>query len=311
MLGIAKPQTKNLIEVFSAGYRVLTERLWVLVIPVVLDLLFWLTPQVVVTPILEPLRADLDAAAIALTSTPEQQQELVQSMLATDIRQILPFNYVPLYIVPLADAATAPKISLTSPLGALATIGLLNGVLLVLSALFLAVLGREIQPTRYPERGRVASVLHISRAMAGYVLTLLLLALVVGLPFALGAAVAAQTLPGLVPLLVVVAGIMWFWVIIYTGFTIEAIVIHEVGVLRGIIYSLRLVQRHFWSAFGLLAISALIITGFGVLWSWLAQSTLGILATVLASAYVGAGLAAARLVFVAERSAPHLQTQTS
>lgn len=196
MLGIAKPQMKNLIEVLSAGYRVLTECLWVLVIPVVLDLLFWLTPQVLVTPILEPLRADLDAAAIALTNTPEQQQELVQSMLATDIRLLLPFNYVPLYIVPLADAATAPKLSLTSPLIALTTIVLLNGVLLVLSALFLAVLGREVQPTRYPERGRVAAVLHISRAMAGYVLTLLLLALVVGVPFALGAAVAAQSLPG-------------------------------------------------------------------------------------------------------------------
>lgn len=109
------------------------------------------------------------------------------------------------------------------------------------------------------------------------------------------------------PLLVVVAGIIWFWVIIYTGFTIEAIIIHEVGVLRGIIYSLRLVQRHFWSAFGLLAISALIIAGLGALWNWLAQSVLGILVTLVASAYVGAGLAAARLVFVAERSASNLQ----
>lgn len=150
MLGIAKPQTKNLIEVLSAGYRVLTECLWVLGIPVVLDLLFWLTPQVVVTPILEPLRADLDAAANALSNTPEQQQELVHSILATDIRLLLPFNYVPLYIVPLADAATAPKLSLTSPLIALTTIVLLNGVLLVLSALFLTVLGREIYPHALP-----------------------------------------------------------------------------------------------------------------------------------------------------------------
>lgn len=304
-MGVAKPQKQSLIDILGTGYRTLTERLWLLLIPIALDLLLWLTPRLSMAPLLEPLRANLNAVADIATRSAEDQAQLLETMINADLRQVLVLlNFVPLYAPEVTNAASDRSlITLTEPL----TIGVvavgLNLVALLISAGFLGVLAAEVRAPGLHRRPPLAALLNTAFGIVGYVLTMLALVLILGVPFAYGTSVASQSLPGLLPLMIVIGGIVWFWVAIYTGFTIEAIALYRKGTLSGLIHSVQLVQHNFWSAFGLLVITAVITAGMSVIWLALAQSVAGILVAILGSAYVGTGLAAARMVFVADRSA--------
>ncbi len=303
-MGVAKPQKQGLIDILGTGYRVLTERLWLLLLPLVLDLLLWLTPRLSMVPLLEPLRTNLSGVADIVTRTADDQASVLEAMINADLRQILVlFNFVPLYATEATGELVGQStITLTNPLGIAGVAVVLNLLTLVLSAIFLGTLAAEVRAPGQHRRPTAVALLNTALGIAGYVLTMLLLVLILGVPFAYGAAVAAQSLPGLLPLLVVLGGIVWFWVAIYTGFTVEVVALYQVGTLRGLLQSVALVRRNFWPAFGLLVISSVIAAGMSVIWLTLAQSIAGVLVAMLGSAYVGTGLAAARMVFVTEHS---------
>jgi hypothetical protein len=91
------------------------------------------------------------------------------------------------------------------------------------------------------------------------------------------------------------------WVQIYVGFANEAIVMSRVGPLRAIRASFEVVRRNLWGVIGLLLLSLLITRGTEVIWEMLGNSIAGGIAAAFGSAYIGAGLTAARMAFYRER----------
>ncbi|NJO04246.1 MAG: hypothetical protein HC876_01170 [Chloroflexaceae bacterium] len=114
-------------------------------------------------------------------------------------------------------------------------------------------------------------------------------------------ALVSQALPALTAYVLVFGFLIGFWIMVYTGFAVEAVLISEVNTLQAILYSIRLVQRNFWSAMGLLMLTILITTGLSFLWADLIQGFWGVLVAVLGSAYISSGLVAARMVFYQQR----------
>jgi len=88
---------------------------------------------------------------------------------------------------------------------------------------------------------------------------------------------------------------------IYVGFANEAIVMSRVGPLRALRASFELVRRNLWGVVGFLLLSLLITRGTEVIWEMLGTSMIGGVAAALGSAYIGVGLAAARMAFYRER----------
>jgi hypothetical protein len=66
--------------------------------------------------------------------------------------------------------------------------------------------------------------------------------------------------------------------------------------------SFALVRRNFFASVGLLLLIWLIGLGLGLLWDQLSSSPVGLIIASVGSAYIGAGLAAARMVFYRERT---------
>ncbi|MBO9326861.1 MAG: hypothetical protein J7463_16315, partial [Roseiflexus sp.] len=81
----------------------------------------------------------------------------------------------------------------------------------------------------------------------------------------------------------------------------EAIVMSRVGPLRAIRTSFEVVRRNLWGVIGLLILSLIITRGTEVIWEMFSNSTAGSIVAALGSAYIGAGLAAARMAFYRER----------
>ncbi len=298
---IAKPQTPGLIDTINAGYTVLNRRLWVLCIPIVLDLYLWFGTHLSLRPLFERLETSLTASAILVASDPQQQALLLERLRHTDMRAPLALlNYVPL-VLPTLPPDTLPQsvgwLTITSlPELALALV-VINTLALLWSSCFLTLLAGMVRNERYTLATYIRRVWQVMRYIPAYLFLLLGVGFLLGLPFLVLSALIVGLLPSTTVLVIFIWFMAGFWIYIYTGFAVEAILITQVGPLRAIYHSVHVVRRNFLSTIGLLLLCYVIIAGMGIVWQALAQQRLGLLLVIILSAYVSTGLTMARLVF--------------
>ena len=137
--------------------------------------------------------------------------------------------------------------------------------------------------------------------VALWALLVLAISLALGVPFMLITAIVTLLIPQALYAFILIGWIGVFWVRIYIGFAVEAIAVDSMGPLRALYSSASVVRRNFFSTVGLLLISALITLGLGLVWQQLSVNTFGLLVACAASAYIGSGLEAARMLFYRER----------
>jgi hypothetical protein len=306
-LTVAKPRKPTLIDTISAGYTVLNRRLWVVVIPIALDVYIWFGSSLSLAPFLTLLRDKMQAIAALLVSDPFQQEQLVVNIQNADMRVMLAFlNLVPMLPAPLLYARgfmSEQVVHVRGTPGAIATIIIINLVALLVSSIFLTILTSGVFNTPCTVHACGRKTIHTTVSMAGFLLILVGIVLLGGLPFFIIMAMVASYVPTLVVPVVFFWFALGFWLYVYTGFSIEAILIDSAGPVQALFSSIRLVQHHFWSVLGLILISTLILSGLGFIWQIVATHALGIAVAMPGSAYIGSGLAAARLVFYRDRAA--------
>lgn len=302
---ITKPQPLSIVETISVGYAALNRRLWVVLIPFALDLYLWFGMRVSFAPFFRLIRDWLAALVAVMIDNPQQQEQVVVSILNVDIRSIVGWlSIVPVFVPQLwsdRSSGIPSVIYVGSPLGILAVLLLLSVVALLVSSLFLTMLATGLQ------RERVALATYFWRwitatlGMAGYGLLLCGAVALVSIPGV--AMVVGLTLvaPKLTSLGLLVWFGAWFWMYIYTGFAVEAVLLDGVNPAQAVSNSIQLVRHSFLGTLALLLLSALIVSGTRVLWQSLMTSTLGLLLALLGSAYISSGLVAARLVFYRDR----------
>ncbi len=111
----------------------------------------------------------------------------------------------------------------------------------------------------------------------------------------------ASALAALVALVVIWAG-LWLYLVLY--FVVAALVLDGTGLVDSLRRSFYVVTRNFWSSLGLVIITAVILTGFGLIWQRVAVlSPVGIAVAIGGNALLLTGLTAARLVFYRDRYA--------
>jgi hypothetical protein len=324
-LTVTKPQNATLIDSISEGYAAINRRPWLVLMPIVLNLYLWFGAQLSFAPMIDNLSSLLKGIQPSLVDQTEMQVFYDQLIAygSVDLRpQIVRLNLVPTlrqYVVGTVDSeagtASVPAIQEVPRLidpqrsdtiqvgtlgGALLTFLVLNALALALSAIFVSQVGAAVRSQWLPGGG-LRLALRVGLKLLGSVGILLGVALALGLPFLFFATLLLyinQTLGVLaIELLFVVA----FWIGIYIGFYPEAIVMGDQGPLRAINTSFNVVRRNFWATLGLLAISLIISLGSGVIWHRLVNTTAGLIVAIVASAYIGSGLLAARMAFFRER----------
>ena len=166
---ITKPQNPTLIDSISEGYTSINRRLWLVLIPLLLNLYLWFGAQVSLAPLIANIANTMKSLNPAVTEQGDTQAIYDQFLAAggLDLRQQLAvLNYVPtlrLYVVGDTDGAAGAgvpaipevlqlintqrtdTIKIATVGGALLAFLIINALALVFSAIFLGQVGAAVR----------------------------------------------------------------------------------------------------------------------------------------------------------------------
>jgi hypothetical protein len=292
---------RRLFNILIEGYATLNRRLWVLVIPIGLDLYLWLGPHISLRGLLEGViafsrqvpQADPQTTA-ALQAWAEQSNlaGLIASPLTSPLTARLTQPASPGYAA-LPWVSASPLLVLLAGLATAA-------VVLLFWSLYLLPLADLV---RGSGEGGVQMLRRVPAAwgrMALYCGIVVLGGLALGLAFTVGAALAQLLSAALALLLITLVGVLLAWGVLLLFMVPYAILLSGVGPLRAMAYSVRVARSRLWSAIGFLLLTALVQSGTTVLWDRLASQPVWVLLGIIANGYIVGGLAAAGLVFYRE-----------
>jgi hypothetical protein len=271
-----------------------------LLIPVGLSAYLWLGSPLFLGG---PLGHDTLWQAAGLIARDDRVRDsLMRRLLDSDGRVVLAW----LNLVPVLAPADAPAqrgiIWLAGPLQLVGAFALINLIALLVSSMFLTVLGGAVGGEGFSLGGWLRRSADVARTLALAILAALGVGLLLGLPFLAISAIVIAAVPASALAVSLAWYIVCFWAYVYAGFAPEAILISRSGPLRALYQSVNIVRRNLMGTLGLLVVSFLIISGLGVIWHQLTQSPLGAAAAILGSAYIGSGLSAARIEFYRDRA---------
>ncbi len=305
----------GVIDTLTAGYAAINRRPWVLLLPIGVDLVLWLGPQVSISPMVQPLLAGLAVwvrrATLRGAASPDLQQQY------DAFRQSL---------MPLTDSTNALMLLGHGPLGlpGVATLlgvggpfsfvsGWVDGLLLLagtfaggmlLGGFFRGLIAQQVRDGR-------AEPIQVGRRVPRDVLRVVSLLLVLlgafallGLPILLLVAAAAIVAPPVAVMAFVAAVVAALFIEVHLFFAVDAIFVSRVGPLAAIQRSVVVVRRWLASTLGLILLSWLILMGMDRVWELLANQLVepyGVLLSVLGNAYIASGLVAASMIFYKER----------
>jgi hypothetical protein len=296
----AKPATVT--EVIADGMSVVLARPVLLLIPLLIDLYYWLGWRVTMTPAVQSVRSwilqqDNDEGPRAA--------EAIDELAGADLTGIVSFFIPTLLGGADREALYAPvqhgPIELSTLIvGFLVILGLvvLASLLLGLFTVWTAdaALGRGLQWSERLRRGGKAGLRFLG-----------LLVIVLGLIVALvGPLLMIWTFFALVgiDLRAIVFPVLFLFgagMLVLLYFAPEAIVVSDSGPIQAMRLSANVVRKNFWQTVGLAVASLLIAVGLAEIWTRIATSLPGILLALIANAFVGCGLAAAAILFFSQR----------
>lgn len=299
------PRATGVIDSLSAGFGVVNQQPWIVLVPVLLDLFFLFGPQVSVAPLVSRAVTS-EAFARSFGTGGSADAVRAQAIAAAEEINLLallsPGGVSVPGIVPLLGIGRGPLTFVDSAAAAfgIGLAALLLGALLgCVYRAFLAQLvrGQTIAPAALPREavaawGRVV------------LLALLLIAamLLVVVPLAFVAALASLVAAGATAIMTAVVVTVTLIAQIYLFFAPDAIFVSRVGPIQAVRRSVSVVQSSVWSAVTLVVLITLIVVGMAQVWRVLAgQASWGLALGIVGNAYIASGLAAASMLFYRER----------
>lgn len=302
----------GVIDSLQHGFDLINRRPWLLIIPLLVDLLLWRGPRLSIAP--------LFARGVDLfTSQPEVATSLtpdMQTLLETFRRLGDSYNLLALLagsitglpsLLARVDVTTglapvSPAVTLHDFRQVLLYIVLLIPAGLLIGSVWLAFLARATAPEASERQPawRHAGWIWFNTGL--YLLLLAGAALIMGVLFALFSSILILLLgPSSQYALLVLS--FWFtiWIGIGLSFVISAIALDGVNVARAVWRSINVVGRNLSSTIGLLLLILLLSEGFTRIWLLIGGSTLGLSIGILGHAYIGVALTAATLLFYRAR----------
>ena len=325
----------SIIHSLSSGFDTITKRIWLIFIPVLLDLYLWIGPRLSIYPL---VKRALPLVASSPSASPEEQLVLAEivELLKQASQRFNAFSFLiirkldmPSLISPnpwletlgitlnISSLVTfqAPEASFLSrplPVIEVRSEFVLLGLYILLSLVgmligcsYLGLIAQEVRDTQV----NVARVLR--RVWIWWVrVTLIALLLFVGflllgvplLVLVALVSVLSRNLAQLIGNFLIISS-LWvgIWLYIYLFFFVNALIFNDTGILRALWDSFNVVRRNFWSTVGLMLLIGLIGAGFSIIWRMLSTNSWGTLLAIVGNAYIGSGLAAASLTFYRDK----------
>jgi hypothetical protein len=328
LAGRRQAQPSGVIETLSAGYTAVNRQLWVLMLPILLDVFLWLGPHVSYSPLVGPVvtQAAEWTRQVALgprrgPSTPDLVGSLDDSRqwLIARTDETNGLNVLAWSPIALPSPATLPSASdelafVSGWFEGLALLGASAGLGLLLGGWFYAGLANASAGVR---GGPLAAGRGTPRAVIdvlGLIGVLLVTAFLLGIPVLLLIGFTALLSPPVAALGGVLVGLGVLFAAVHLFFAIDAIFISNAGPLTAIQRSVGVVRRHLRPSVALILLTWLILAGMAQVWDVLdntLQSPFGVALGILGNAYIASGLIAAGMIFYTQRTEPSFLTAVS
>jgi hypothetical protein len=329
LAGRRQAQPSGVIETLSAGYTAVNRQLWVLMLPVLLDVFLWLGPHVSYSPLVGPVVTQAAEwtrqVALGPRRGPTTSPELVGSL--DDSRQWLiaradeenGLDVLAWGPIALPSPATLPSASdelafVSGWLDGLALLGACVGLGLLLGGWFYAGLADASAGVRggplAAGRGTPRAVLDV----LGLVGVLLGTAALLGLPVLLLIGFTALVSPPVAIFGGVLVGAALVFAAVHLFFAVDAIFVSNAGPLSAIQRSVGVVRRHLRPSVALILLTWLILAGMAQVWDVVGnnlQAPYGVALSILGNAYIASGLIAAGMIFYTQRTEPALSLKAS
>ncbi|MHB1134945.1 MAG: hypothetical protein ACYC4L_21450 [Chloroflexota bacterium] len=304
----------GVIDSLNAGFAAINRRLWIVLLPIAVDILIWRGPHLTALPLLRRLLDAYQAEGLAAdallpgaATMAEVRQTLEPAVDGFNLLSLLVLNFVA--NLPSFNAGTrgqGPLVVDIASEGAFAgAVLLLELAGLALGCFYLALIAQQVRDGRVDLAQLGSRLGRALRSVLGLLLLWLGVILIVVVPLTLlllGAAAlggaAWQVIMGLAMTALYFGAL---WALVFLFFTVDAIMVSEVSARHAILSSVLLVRTNFRSALGLIFLTLLILSGTNVIWSNMGDSPWGIMAGVVGNAYIASGLTAASMVFYLAR----------
>jgi hypothetical protein len=287
----------SVIDTINRGFQVVNRRLWIIIVPILLDLFLWLGQRLSVDPLMDQLvnSGYWNATGQQMIGGLGKGMNLF-SLLSFGLPSLLPF----LDTRPALFGNGESVVQISNGVNFLVFfLGLgLGGMLL--TCLYLTPIAHSIRDSRF-SAGLVGRRVGLNwLRLLGFSAVLIAAGLVASIPFAALAFLGVLGADGAVLLLGVVE-IFGLWVAFFLFFAMDSIMVSEAGPLRAIYNSFNVVRRNFWSSLLLVIVTLLISQGMPLAWKLLAASPWGLIVGIIGNAYIGTGLVAASMIFYLDR----------
>lgn len=312
----------GVIDCLAAGFEILGQHLWLVALPVLLDLLLWLEPRLSIVPLLQGLAALLTSQPAPDPTTAQQVAQATQLLEQFGERfnllsllSALPLFNVPSLLARHAPAAVSPLgepqvLLVTNVLGLMVWIAGLTLAGLVLGFLYLNSVAHRVRATHShtptpphhhtptPSPG-VGKFIRVSLFVAGLLVTGIVLA-----SFWLLLAAAAAVIAPLFGLLVWTLGVgLGGYVGLHLLFVVHGILLGERGLLQAAWESIVLIHTQLPSVMGLVVLAVVTYEGLGFVWSLPSGDSWSLLIGILGNGCTATALTTATFVFYQERAA--------
>jgi hypothetical protein len=294
------PRAAGVVDSLSAGFGVVNEQPWIVLLPVVLDLFFLFGPRVSIAPVVSQIVTNPE---FTQAFGAEARAPVIAFAEEANLLGLLsPAGLTMPTIVPLLGIARGSYTMLDS----VAAVMLLTvGVVLLgafIGCVYRAILAQqaregELSAQRLPGESMVAWL-----RVIGLVLLLGVSGFLVILPLAFVAAVASLVTVAATPVMTAAVTTLALAAQLYLFFAPDAIFVSRVGPIQAIRRSAAVVHAGVWSALTLAILVTVIMIGMGQIWVMLAsQASWGLALGIVGNAYIASGLAAATMLFYRER----------
>ncbi len=316
----------NIIDTLTAGFNVVTRKLWLITIPVALDLYLWLGPRLSIYSFLKR-RLNSETSILLLQGTQAEYQQAIEQLRGFNLFSLLANGLLgvpsllrstgPLGLLrtPTPEKTAFPLPTLLSQTPRVISVGhesvvwglciLLFLASLLIGCLYLGLIAQQVRDGRLDVARLLKHALGWWTRLSAMGLLLFLGLLLVIVPALVISLIIGGINQGIGSFLMNIATltIVWvgMWLYFYFYFFTDALVLNETGIGRALWNSFAVVRRNFWSTIGLIALIFVIGAGFTIVWRMMAVSPLGTAVGIVGNAYVGSGLTAATLVFYKDR----------
>jgi hypothetical protein len=317
----------GVIGSLTTGFEMVGRHLWLVVLPILLDVLLWLGPRLSPLPLIRRFADFLMAQPLPDPAAAEQVEMTVELLdqFGDRFNLLSLLGSLPLLNVPSLLARHAP--ALASPLGEPGVL-LVKGLLvllgwmivlmpfgLALGFLYLNGLARRVRAMRSPEGprtgpGEVEAVQERSR-MTGFLIKLVNVFLFATILLMLGM-IAVPLWSLVVGAIMLVAPPLGFlaWVIgtglggylvLHLLFVLPGVLVGERGLFRATVESFLMIQMQFPSVVGLILAVVVIYEGLGFIWSLPSSDSWVLFVGILGNGCIATGLTSAIFIFYQER----------